>query len=108
MKTIRIYSRLVKLEGGRTFFSYSLKKGNEYYNVKGTKDCTGLPVEKGYFKVTGEDNAFSIQNKSASNKYSTIWIRGHVTAVRDVDYEAKQSALKQAEIDSVINDQLFD
>ena len=109
MLTIRIYAKQVeKKDGSGKFWSYSTKKGNEYINVKATMECTGLPREKGYFKVTGDKECFSYQEKSEHRKLATIWVRGNVTSVRDVDYEAKVRELKNKKLDDLVSDQLFD
>lgn len=107
-KTIRVYAVERKASNGSKFMSFSCLGGDDWYSVKFTRNVASgkLPTENGYYLMTVDNSKVNISHKG---DYPALWVDDEtVKFVRDVDFEAKRKAERQAEIDTLFDGTIFD
>lgn len=114
-KTFRIYARQYpKKDGKGSFFGYTKVNGvgKATHQVKCTMNCGTLPIkEQGYYLIQVDKSTVSIQhakpNADGKKYLDVLWLQERpITCVRDVDYEAKIKALKEKEVQEILDDDL--
>lgn len=113
-KVFRIYAKQYQKKDGKgSFFGFTKVngKGQSTHQVKCTMECGSLPIkESGYYLLEVAQKAVSLQKgKTVDGKkyYDTLWLQERpISCKRDVDYEAKIKALKEKEVEEILDDNL--
>lgn len=113
-KTIRIRAKQYQKKDGKgSFFGFNKVngKGNSTHQIKCTMNAGSLPIkEAGYYLLEVEANTVSLQKGKTvdGRKYlDVLWLQERpVSCRRDVDYEAKIKALKEKEVEEILDDDL--
>lgn len=113
-RTIRIYAKQYQKKDGKgSFFGFTKVNGvgKSTHQVKCTMECGSLPIkESGYYLLEVLQKTVSLQKGKTvdGKKYLDIlWLQERpVSCRRDVDYEAKIKALKEKEVEEILDDDL--
>ena len=107
MATIRIFGREVKCKNSDNVFTkYTYtKNGEDFYDVKFTKECKVKPSGTGYLliDVDPEDVGIKKVNGEKGKKYNSIlFIRNCKNIREDKEYEAEVQVKKLEEVKNVL------
>lgn len=110
-KTMRLFAKeYQKKDGKGKFFGFFRVnfEGKFTHQIKLKQEAGSLAIkESGYYLIDVENDKVSIQKPKESNYKPIVWLSSYANLRRDVDYEAKVKALKQQEVDELLEDLPF-